>query len=444
MMTVTAAAILFVQGTQAKASSDVVYILDASNSMWGQIEGTAKIETARSVMGDLLSNASPGTQIGLIAYGHRSEGECSDIEILANVGQASTVALKDSLAGLQPKGKTPIAGALQEAKELLAGREGKRNIVLISDGIETCGGDPCAIAAELAADGVGTKVHAVGFDVDSAAREQLECIAEKGQGSYYNASSASELQLALNEVAEVVQAEEPPAPPPTPEPTSEQVFFDDFTGDLAEHWSVQNADIDSYIVEDSNLFMINNAVGDFRNADTRNIVVLGQDMPSGDWDATITFTGEFKTGRDTVMFGLYKDDQNFLTGRIFTSTGSATCNYAALGILKMASGEATEFKIPLIGSQMGCGALQVDAFAQEVSKHETTPMTMTLHKRGRSYHVSASRGEADGPEDVIYETDRLSSLRSPGALALTVGKYNKADGEVMVMIDSVEVTSITK
>ncbi|NER84526.1 MAG: VWA domain-containing protein, partial [Leptolyngbya sp. SIO1D8] len=155
----------------ATAATNVVYILDASNSMWGQIEGTAKIETAREVMGDLLGNVTDGTTVGLLAYGHRSEGACDDIEVLSGLGAETPEALVAKLTELKPKGKTPIAAALKAAGDVFPTNDANNNVILISDGIETCSGDPCAVAAELAEAGVDTKVHAVGFDVDSAARE---------------------------------------------------------------------------------------------------------------------------------------------------------------------------------------------------------------------------------------------------------------------------------
>jgi len=69
----------------AMADTQVMYVLDGSNSMWGQIDGVAKIQTAKEVLGELLE-AEGAQKVGLLAYGHRSKTDCGDIEVLAPVG----------------------------------------------------------------------------------------------------------------------------------------------------------------------------------------------------------------------------------------------------------------------------------------------------------------------------------------------------------------------
>lgn len=441
---------LALAASPASAASNVVYILDASNSMWGQIDGTAKIETARDVMGDLLGNVSDGTTIGLLAYGHRSEGACDDIEVLSGLGAETPEALIAKLNDLKPKGKTPIAGALQAAGKVFPTNDASNNVILISDGIETCNGDPCAVATELATAGVDTKVHAVGFDVDDEARAQLECIAEKGNGSYYNASNAGELKVALAEVKEVVEAAPEPAPEPEPEPepaapAKTQFFFDGFDTELSEDWVVNNPNPDAFIVEDGNLLMINSDIAQFQTETPQNLIVLKRDLPNGDWDATITFTGEFKTGKDVVMFGLYKDNKNYLAGQFWSDSGCCGCAKAPIGLYKNANGKVTKFQHKFIGG-LGCtGNFSEAGLAAALLEHETQPITLTLHKRGRSYHMSADRGaKAEDGTPIIYETEPLTSLRAPGDLAFVAGKWKQANGEILVNIDSVEIVSVTE
>ena len=441
---------LAVAALPAAAATNVVYILDASNSMWGQIDGTAKIETAREVMGSLLADVSEGTTTGLLVYGHRSEGACDDIEVLSGLGAATPEALVAKLNELKPKGKTPIAGALKAAGDVFPTNDASNNVILISDGIETCNGDPCAVASELATAGVDTKVHAVGFDVDSAAREQLECIAEKGNGSYYNASNADELKVALAEVTEVVEAAPEPAPEPEPEPEPEpvatQFFFDDFDTELSEDWVVNNPNPDAFIVEDSNLLMINSANAVFSNENSQNLIVLKRDLPDGDWDAHMTFTGEFKTGKDSVTFGLYKDAKNYLTGSFWSNSGCCGCSHAAVGIYKNSNGTITKFERTIFGNVF-CLREGMDeaGLAAELTENETRPVRLSIHKRGRSYHVTADRGErTEDGTPIVVETDPLTSLRAPGDLALLIGKWKQADGEVLVNVDSVEIVSVSE
>src|SRR5690625_1805839 len=81
-----AAVVSAVPFSVASAAEDVVIVYDASGSMWGQIDGVSKIEIAREVLADLVGEWSNDTQLGLVAYGHRSEGDCRDIETLIEPG----------------------------------------------------------------------------------------------------------------------------------------------------------------------------------------------------------------------------------------------------------------------------------------------------------------------------------------------------------------------
>ena len=77
--------------TTGAAAANMLFILDGSNSMWGQVDGVAKIETAKNVLGDLLADLPQDTKVGLMAYGHRAEGDCNDVETLAGIGAVQDV-----------------------------------------------------------------------------------------------------------------------------------------------------------------------------------------------------------------------------------------------------------------------------------------------------------------------------------------------------------------
>src|SRR5690606_39991818 len=109
-----AATAIFVIATAANAADDVVVVYDASGSMWGQIDGVSKIEIARDVMADLVSGWSDASNIGLVAYGHRSEGDCRDIETLINPGPLDRARFIDRVNSIRPKGKTPISARSEE------------------------------------------------------------------------------------------------------------------------------------------------------------------------------------------------------------------------------------------------------------------------------------------------------------------------------------------
>lgn len=176
-----------------------ILVMDASNSMWGQIDGTAKIEIAREAVTGLLDRWNPGVELGLMAYGHRREGDCTDIELVAPVG-AERSAVAAALADLTPRGKTPMTDAVAQAAEALSYADTPATVILVSDGRETCNADPCAVASELEQSGTAFTAHVVGFDVaDEETIAQLQCIAENTGGRYVAAGSAEELSQALSE-----------------------------------------------------------------------------------------------------------------------------------------------------------------------------------------------------------------------------------------------------
>ena len=199
----------------ANAAEDVVIVYDASGSMWGQIDGTSKIEIARDVMADLVSEWDTDTNLGLVAYGHRSQGDCRDIQTLIAPGPLDRSKFIDTVNSIRPVGKTPISAAVQHAADLLSFRDNPATVVLISDGVETCNADPCALSAQLTKQGVKFTAHVVGFDLKDEESASLSCIAENTGGVFVTASNAAELHDAL---AQVQSAMSEPSALPEPEP----------------------------------------------------------------------------------------------------------------------------------------------------------------------------------------------------------------------------------
>jgi len=196
-------------GLVSVASADTVIVYDASNSMWGQIEGEAKVTIARRVLGDLVRDWDESEPLGLVAYGHRREGDCTDIETVVPVGPVDRQALSSQIEAISPRGKTPLTAAVRHAAEALSYRDAPANVILISDGIETCNADPCAAAAELSEAGINFTAHVIGFDVGDADQEQLACIAENTGGRFFAAGDAEGLQAALEQASEAATEEVP-------------------------------------------------------------------------------------------------------------------------------------------------------------------------------------------------------------------------------------------
>jgi len=237
----------------AIAADRTMIVLDASGSMWGQIEGRAKIDIARETLGTVLKSVPAGTELGLMVYGHREKGSCSDIELAVPAGAGTTSAIERFVAGLNPKGKTPLTRAVEEAADALKYTEDKATVVLVTDGLETCEADPCALASALEQKGVDFTTHVVGFGLTEAEGRQVACLAENTGGKYFQASDAAQLVAALTEtVAEAPMAkpaetvaEVEPEPAFNAEPDSVLSEGGPSLGDNDDvHWEIYKAGAD--------------------------------------------------------------------------------------------------------------------------------------------------------------------------------------------------------
>lgn len=209
-----AGAVLLASASAASADRAII-VLDASGSMWGQIDGEAKISIARQTLSDVLKSVPPSLELGLIAYGHRDKGSCSDIELVVPPAAGTGDAIAAAAQKISPKGKTPLSDAVRMAAEELRYTEEKATVILITDGLETCDADPCAVASELEAAGVNFTAHVVGFGLSSEEGQKVACLAENTGGTYIAAGNAQALGEALT--ATVVEAPAAPAEEPKPE-----------------------------------------------------------------------------------------------------------------------------------------------------------------------------------------------------------------------------------
>ena len=201
--------------TPVLAEGKSIIVLDASGSMWGQIDGRPKLEIAREALGTVLTGMDPATEIGLMAYGHRSKGDCNDIELVVPPAAGTAQSITDAANAMKFLGKTPLTDFVRRAASELKSTEAKATVILITDGIETCEADPCALGAELEASGVDFTAHVVGFGLTAEEGATVACLAENTGGKYIEAKDAGSLVEALKTAV----AEPEPTPVPEPEPT---------------------------------------------------------------------------------------------------------------------------------------------------------------------------------------------------------------------------------
>ena len=183
---------------------EMMFIIDASGSMWNKTETETRIEAAKQVMNEIIPAIPAEVRIGLTAYGHNRKGDCKDIETLIPSGSDDRNGLLQKVMALSPKGMTPMAAAIQNVADQLRNKETETTIVLVSDGEETCHDSPCAAVKDLKDSGIKFILHVVGFDVDRKQKEQLSCMAKAGGGQYFGAADSSSLLAAFKTVEKEV------------------------------------------------------------------------------------------------------------------------------------------------------------------------------------------------------------------------------------------------
>ena len=184
------------------ATRNLAIILDASGSMLARIDGAPKTVIARQALIALVERLPATTNVALRTYGHRRADDCSDTELVQPPAPLQRADLINRISAIRPVngGRTPMAQSLEDMARDLADVDGEVLIVLVSDGDETCGGDPVATAAALHAANPRLRVSVIGFNIEQEEwRQRLEGIAEYGGGAYFDAANADQLADALEQ-----------------------------------------------------------------------------------------------------------------------------------------------------------------------------------------------------------------------------------------------------
>jgi Ca-activated chloride channel family protein len=194
--------------------SDAMIVFDGSGSMaemgFNDIE-EPRIFEARRAMADAIPQIAENRRLGLVVYGPNGADECSGLDLRFRPMADAAGPVIEAVNAVQPNGSTPLTAAVRLAAETLLYEDRPATVVLMTDGKETCGGQPCALAADLAAQGVDTTVHVIGFKVRGAffswerdtdndynvADSVARCLADRTGGTYTSAETLDELIAAL-------------------------------------------------------------------------------------------------------------------------------------------------------------------------------------------------------------------------------------------------------
>ena len=199
---------LFAGGLYAQSSQppNILFIFDASGSMWGKLGNRTKIQVAKETMIKLVQKTGEQSKLGLIVYGHKSTNACTDIETLVPLSPVNKSQFIEKVNALNPKGKTPIALSIKHALAHIKTIREQVILVLVSDGLETCEGNACELVQQAKKEGIKITMHVVGFGIEEKDLSPLECVVQAGGGQYFPANNAEELLAALEKSTEAVPA----------------------------------------------------------------------------------------------------------------------------------------------------------------------------------------------------------------------------------------------
>ncbi|GGK01743.1 hypothetical protein GCM10007063_25060 [Lentibacillus kapialis] len=190
-------------GKTVDGTANISILLDASGSMAQKVGGTTKMKQAKKAINNFVASMPEASNVSLRVYGHKGsnadsdkEISCDSTEMVYELQSYDEEKFADALDKFEPTGWTPIAKSISEAKKDFENAEdASQNIIyVVSDGVETCGGDPAKAAKKLHDSNIKAVVNIIGFDVDSNGQEQLLKVAEAGGGEFKTVDSGDDFK----------------------------------------------------------------------------------------------------------------------------------------------------------------------------------------------------------------------------------------------------------
>ncbi len=185
---------------QKKQLTRILFLFDASQSMYAKWETNTKFEIAKKLLGEMVDSLQPidDLELALRVYGHTKRyppQDCDDTRLEVPFGKQNGFHIKKRLSEISPSGTTPIARSLEESGKDFPQTPARNIIILITDGIEECNGDPCAVSAALQKKGIALKPFVIGLGVNKDFLKFFECV-----GTYFDAADETSFKNILNVV----------------------------------------------------------------------------------------------------------------------------------------------------------------------------------------------------------------------------------------------------
>ncbi len=178
----------------------ILFLFDASQSMFGRWESNTKFEIAKKLLSDIVDSLHmlPNVETALRVYGHTKKfppQDCDDTRLEVTFAKANGYRIKDKLNEIKPSGTTPIAQSLEACSGDFPDLNARNIIILITDGIEECNGDPCAVSFALQKKGIFLKPFVIGLNLSGELQKQFECV-----GTFYDAATENSFITIMNVV----------------------------------------------------------------------------------------------------------------------------------------------------------------------------------------------------------------------------------------------------
>ena len=176
----------------------IEFLFDASQSMYGRWQSGAKIDVAKNLMNQLLDSLRfvPNIELALRVYGHQKPyppQDCDDSRLEVPFASGNATRIQDALKNITPRGTTPIARSLELCADDFPASPARNILILITDGIEECGGDPCAVSAALQRKGIFLKPFVIGMGLDESLKKTFDCV-----GRYFDATNEVMFRQAMD------------------------------------------------------------------------------------------------------------------------------------------------------------------------------------------------------------------------------------------------------
>ncbi|MCW7491719.1 VWA domain-containing protein [Leptospira sp. 2 VSF19] len=170
---------------QSQPNKRYVFILDASGSMTEKWDGKTRMAIAKEKLLQVLGGLPKDVSVGLVAYGNRIPG-CSSARLYHPIQRGAASVVSQKISNIVPAGSTPIAQTLSVVGEFLLNDVQETEIIFISDGVESCDGDPKAVLYQLKNSGKKFRLQILGIDIDPQGEEDLKRLSVLGDGHYYS------------------------------------------------------------------------------------------------------------------------------------------------------------------------------------------------------------------------------------------------------------------